>query len=284
MNQSHTSNLIFPEVKIVEASAGSGKTYELAKRYIQLLINSNLRPDEIPLRNILAITFTHKATREMRERILEQLKKFALNAFSSSQEKQDLLNAVGLPEEAVRKKAFAIIDHIIFHYNFFQVKNIDSFINVILSGCASELKLSANFRIKEDYSAYVTYALDESIDKAAYDENIKEVFESFLKQYLFLEDLKGWFPKKNIRDILMDMFSKSNIYGGSFEKFPVHNEELIILKQQVLEILRQIHDANPEGMNKTFLTKTLRNFLSKNTHGFNIADLDKKSFLSDTLA
>ncbi|MFH1094056.1 MAG: UvrD-helicase domain-containing protein [Candidatus Omnitrophota bacterium] len=283
MKQPHTSNLIFPEVKIVEASAGSGKTYELAKRYIQLLINSNLRPDEIPLRNILAITFTHKATREMRERILEQLKKFALNAFSSPQEKQDLLNAVGLREEVARKKAFAIIDHIIFHYNFFQVKNIDSFINVILSGCASRLKLSANFRIKEDYSSYISYALDDCIDKAAHDKNIKEIFERFLNQYLFLENRSGWFPKNDVLDILKGMFLQSNIYGGNFEKFPAHNKELIILKQKVLQILRQIHDAEPDGMNKTFLTKTLRNFVSNNIHGFNIADLDKKAFLQEAL-
>ncbi len=282
MNQTDTSNLTFPEVRIVEASAGSGKTYELAKRYIQLLINSNLRPEEIPLRNILAITFTHKATREMRERILEQLKKIALNAFSSKSEKIDLLGALETDEEYLRKRASRILDYIIANYNFFQVKNIDRFINVILSGCASELKLSANFRIKEDYSSYVSYALDECIDKAAHDEKIRKIFESFLNQYLFLENRTGWFPKSDVLDILNGMFSQSNIYGGNFEKFPVHNKELIILKQKILEILRQIHDAAPEGMNKTFL-KTLRNFISKNTHGFNIADLDKKSFLSDAL-
>ncbi|MCK4994334.1 MAG: UvrD-helicase domain-containing protein [Candidatus Omnitrophica bacterium] len=283
MNQLNTSNLTFPEVKIVEASAGSGKTYELAKRFIQLLMNPRLKADQIPLRSILAITFTLKATREMRERILEQLKKIALNAFSNPQEKRDFLNAVGLSEETAGKEAFAIIDYIIYHYNFFQVKNIDKFINVILSGCASELKLSANFRIKEDYSSYVSYALDKCIDQAADDEVIKDIFENFLNQYLFLENRTGWFPKNNVLEILRDMFQKVNIYGGRFEKFPVQSKELIILKQKILEILHQINNANPEGMNKTFLNRTLRNFISNNTRGFNIADLDKKAFLSDTL-
>jgi len=109
MNQAYNSNLLFPEVKIVEASAGSGKTYELAKRFIQLLMDPRLKQEQIPLRSILAITFTLKATREMRERILEQLKKFALNAFSGTAEKQDFLNAVGLKEEAAGKEAFTII-------------------------------------------------------------------------------------------------------------------------------------------------------------------------------
>ena len=283
MNQLHTSNLTFPEVRIVEASAGSGKTYELAKRYIQLLINSNLRPDEIPLRNILAITFTHKATRQMRERILEQLKKIALDAFSSQSEKINLLGALGHKEEYLRERAFRILDYIIANYNFFQVKNIDSFINVILSGCASELNLSANFRIKENYSSYVSYALDECIDRANHDEQTAVIFGNFIRQYLFLENRTGWFPKNDIFDIISGMFSQINIYGGSFSGFPSSDNELIVLKQKIISMLKQIYEVRPEGMNKRFLNTTLKNFLEKNTQGFNIADLDKKSFTSNVL-
>lgn len=82
MNTSNQSSLI------VEASAGSGKTYELAKRYIQLLFHPNLQTDEIPLRNILAVTFTNKAAFEMKGRILEFLKKIALDAFATTEEKK----------------------------------------------------------------------------------------------------------------------------------------------------------------------------------------------------
>jgi len=63
----------FPEVCIKEASAGSGKTYALAKRYIQLLINLSLELQEIPLRSILAITFTNKAAIEMKKRTWNSL-------------------------------------------------------------------------------------------------------------------------------------------------------------------------------------------------------------------
>ncbi|MFH2137260.1 MAG: UvrD-helicase domain-containing protein [Candidatus Omnitrophota bacterium] len=282
MNKNDSSQLTFPEVRIVEASAGSGKTYALAKRYIQLLINPRIKPEEIPLRNILAITFTHKATREMRERILEQLKKIALDAFDNIDEKNDLLSAVGVGEKQAREKAFRVLDHIICNYNFFQVKNIDSFINVILSGCASELDLSANFNIKENYSKYVSYALDECIDKVAKDSNIKNIFENFLNQYMFLENRTGWFPKNDILDILSGLFSQSNTYGGTFEKFPTAEKELIILKQNIIELLRKIHDKNPEGMNKTFL-KSLGTFLKNNTHGFNVGDLKSQKFYLEEL-
>lgn len=283
LSQNTNPNLKFPEVKIVEASAGSGKTYELAKRYIQLLINPTLSQDQIPLRNILAITFTLKATRQMRERILEQLKKIALGSYSNETEKNDLIDAIGMPEDKARSKAFKVLDYIIANYNFFQVKNVDKFINVILSGCASELNLSANFQIKENYSSYVSYALDESIDTASKDSEKAKIFERFIKQYLFLENRTGWFPKKDILDIISGMFAQSNTYGGSFEKFPIAEDELIKLKQKILSTLGQIYDAKPEGMNKRFLNTTLANFITKNTQGFNIADLDKKSFLQDGL-
>jgi ATP-dependent helicase/nuclease subunit A len=283
LSQNKDPKLKFPEVKIVEASAGSGKTYELAKRYIQLLLNSDLSLGQNPLCSILAITFTHKATREMRERILEQLKKIALGSFENIDEKKDLFQALNLEENQASKKAFQVLDSIIANYNFFQIKNIDSFINLILSGCASELNLSANFKIKENYSAYLAYALDECIDNACNDSHTAKVFQDFISQYLFLENKTSWLPKKDILDIVSGMFSQTNIYGGRFEKFNVRTNELIGLKQNILRILTRIYEQHLEGMNKRFADITLANFLNSNKHGFNIADLDKKSFVQDSL-
>lgn len=53
---------------VYKASAGSGKTFTLAVEYIKLLIE-----DPTCYRNILAVTFTNKATEEMKMRILSQL-------------------------------------------------------------------------------------------------------------------------------------------------------------------------------------------------------------------
>ncbi|MFH1458875.1 MAG: UvrD-helicase domain-containing protein [Candidatus Omnitrophota bacterium] len=282
MKKKNSSLISFPEVKIVEASAGSGKTYTLARRYIQLLINSRLAPGEIPLRNILAITFTLKATREMRERILELLKKIALNAFSSLEEKNDLLASLGVPEEEAQERAFRILDFIINNYNFFQVKNIDKFINVILSGCALELNLSANFRIKENYSNYVAYALDETIDQVQINEKTKKIFSEFINQYLHLENRLSWFAKNDILEILKGLFYQSNIFGGNFKKFPVDSNELINLKQKVLTILQNIHAQAPEGMNKLFFN-SLAKFLENNTKAFNLGSFKSQKFYQDVL-
>ena len=57
-------------LKIMKASAGSGKTYNLAKTYISLLLKNK---DRHAYRHILAVTFTNKATDEMKSRILKEL-------------------------------------------------------------------------------------------------------------------------------------------------------------------------------------------------------------------
>ena len=57
------------QLTVYKASAGSGKTFRLAVEYIKLLIKN----PENGHRNILAVTFTNKATEEMKERIMSQL-------------------------------------------------------------------------------------------------------------------------------------------------------------------------------------------------------------------
>ena len=82
MNHPSRSIFQFPEVRVVEASAGSGKTYALAKRYVQLLLSSSLKNESMPIRTILAITFTNKAAYEMKTRIIEFLKLIAFQKLS----------------------------------------------------------------------------------------------------------------------------------------------------------------------------------------------------------
>nr|MBP6343650.1 UvrD-helicase domain-containing protein [Candidatus Omnitrophota bacterium] len=164
--QNHSFPFECPEVRVVEASAGSGKTFALAKRYVQLLISSSHQ--ESALRTILAITFTNKAAIEMKARILEFLKKIALSKLSAAEYKE-IVSPLNLTEEEAGGRAFRVMEALIRNYNFFQVQTIDSFINALLSGCSFKINLSANFDIRRNTHEYIAKALDRLIDRAVTD-------------------------------------------------------------------------------------------------------------------
>ena len=264
--------LKFPGVDVVEASAGSGKTYALAKRYLQLLMAPQLQSEESPLKAILAVTFTNKAAIEMKERILEFLKKIALDAFKNREEKANITSFLAIGEEEARKLASIFIDEIISHYNFFQVETIDSFIKTFLSGCAFHLRLASNFRIKEDHYKYLKYSLDRLIDRAAADKNIFKVFTRFLKSYLWVENRESWLVKKDMFGLIKSLYNGTNTYGGIFRETNIEADSLHKRKKTIIDLVRKIADNIPEQSDGRFVN-ALNAFLKKNRESFNIDNL-----------
>lgn len=262
----------FPEVRVVEASAGSGKTYALAKRYIQILFNPSLALEQIPIRQILAITFTNKAAFEMKARILEFLKNIALERLSPRQQ-EEILAPLGLDQKQAGAKAYLLMEEIIRHYNFFQVQTIDKFINALLVGCAFKIGLTANFRIQTNAREYLEHSLDLLIDQARRDEALKKMFEDFLHGYLYLENRTGWFPKDDMLRILSALFTQHNFYGRKFQPSPYTPEGLIREKKKALELMRLLRQDLPEAADKRFV-KSLDAFLEKHTQLF---DMDSVS-------
>ena len=205
-----------PEVRVVEASAGSGKTYALAKRYIQLLLffSSQL---PLPMKHILAITFTNKASGEMKARIVDFLKKIALNQLTTAQQ-EDILKPLGLNPAQASRMAFGLMEDLIRQYHFFAVQTIDSFINALLAGCAFKINLSARFKIKRNSLDYLQLSLDELLSAAHSDRQVYRLFERTVRQYLFLENRSGWFVKDDFLKTLKILFDQYNIYQKPFLK------------------------------------------------------------------
>jgi len=257
-----------PEVRVVEASAGSGKTYALAKRYIQLLLNPALEFEHIAIRNILALTFTNKASFEMKSRILEFLKQIALGGLPKG-ELEEIIAPLSVTSEQAQKKAYTIMESIIHNYNFFQVQTIDKFINALLSGCAFKIGLTANFKIKTNSREYLEHSLDQLIDSANEDAQVAKIFETFLHHYLYLENRSGWFPKDDILSIVAALFGQHNTYGYDFKESPFKSTDLGKNKKLILENIKSLREILPEQTDKRFIN-ALDNFLSKHTNGFDI--------------
>ncbi len=260
-----------PQIIVVEASAGSGKTYALSRRYIQLLLSVTNSSDPTLLRQVLAITFTNKAAFEMKERILEFLKKIALRQLSLSEVKS-LLDPMALSIEEASRRAFGIMDELIHYYNFFQVQTIDSFINTLLSGCSFKLGLSATFNIKSSAKDYLELSLDRLIDRASYEKPLRKLFDHFLHQYLFLENRTSWFPKKDMLVLMASLFNQTNMYGYSFAEKEPNPHERQTQTKEILKLCQELRNNLPEKTDGRF-KKSLETFLTKSTYGFDIDSL-----------
>ncbi|MCM8798832.1 MAG: UvrD-helicase domain-containing protein, partial [Candidatus Omnitrophica bacterium] len=261
---------MFPQVHIIEASAGSGKTYCLARKYLSLL----LAPDaNTHISHILAITFTNKAAGEMKERVLEFLKRIALEVFKDEKEKEELLSGLG-EKEVIRAKAEQTIDEIIRNYNFFQVQTIDSFINTLLYGCAYRLGLSVNFKIEKYANRYLSYGLDRLIEKAHSEKEILKLFHTFIHQYLFIENRTGWFPKENILRIISSLFSIYNKYSGKFIPNETKAKDLFFKKRALIKKIEMLSEQLPPSTHKKFVD-SLKTFLETHTlrYNFDLSEL-----------
>ncbi len=265
--------LKFPQIAVVEASAGSGKTYALAKRFLQLLINKSV-PAADSLQTILAITFTNKAACQMKERILEILKNLALDSFSNQFQKKDIVDALGVDYRFARQRAHLLIEEIIRCYNFFQVKTIDSFINYLLLGCALHTQRSAAFTIKRNYKESLAYALDLLIDKSTSNQSLNEELNLFLRHYLFVENRAGWFPKNQILELMVSLFELANRHGREFSHYQANTEMLLKEKAIAYKRIKELSSDLDSGLNKN-VRKSILNFVCQQNEYFDIASLPK---------
>lgn len=128
---------------IYRASAGSGKTFLLASEYLCLLFENPFK-----YREILAVTFTNKATEEMKERILGELKKIATGAstpYSRIIQQRFPSLQDGMALQAAADKIYRTILH---DYAKFSVSTIDSFVQQVIRSFAFEIGLDAGFELQ----------------------------------------------------------------------------------------------------------------------------------------
>ena len=129
--------------KILSASAGSGKTYQLTLKYMCDVIQHPER-----YRNILAVTFTNKATEEMKSRILREIHRLA--AGEHSQYIEDIKREIGLGEKQIREGAKRAQTRILHDFSRFTILTIDRFFQRILRAFIKELSLDLNYNIELD--------------------------------------------------------------------------------------------------------------------------------------
>ena len=215
------------ELLVYKASAGSGKTFTLAVEYIKQLI---LNPRAY--RHILAVTFTNKATAEMKERILQQL--YGLHAGDPTSNAYlrritDDLSEEGysISDDDIRQKAGIALQYMLHDYSRFRVETIDSFFQSVMRNLARELELSPNLNIELDSDKVLSDAVDSLIENLTPTSPVLALLLDYINERI--ADDKRWNVSDEVKLFARNIFTESYIERGELLREKMRNPQAIRL-------------------------------------------------------
>ena len=182
-------------LKIYTASAGSGKTHALTREFLRLMLSNG---DPRYFTTIQAVTFTKKATAEMKGRIVAELSTLARTP-EESLFTDDLCRELGISEAKLQERANATLHALLLEYTSFRVRTIDSFFQEVVRSFAYELGHAGALRVQLDSDQLLHQAVLEVLarqDQEKSDEKIEAWLQELTTEAI--EDGKGY----NIEDQL----------------------------------------------------------------------------------
>lgn len=156
-------------IKLMKASAGAGKTYNLAKTYIRILLQK--KDDRFAYRKVLAVTFTNKATAEMKTRILNELYRLAQNP-GTSPYVRDFVPSVVPTVRELGEVAGKVLSNILHDYSAFAVSTIDKFFQQTLKAFSREIGQFASYQVELDRDSLVAESVDRLLDSVTENDRV----------------------------------------------------------------------------------------------------------------
>ncbi|MCQ2267048.1 MAG: UvrD-helicase domain-containing protein [Bacteroidaceae bacterium] len=245
---------------IYKASAGSGKTFTLAAKYTAFLLSG----DEMAHAHLLAVTFTNKATGEMKERILRSLYSIAHgqnpNDGFLKLVREHLTGRVAqMSLDDLRKRAQRCLSDLIHDYDHFTVQTIDSFFQSLLANLAHELGLPANFRVQINDKEVYARAVDNIMARIGAekltdpsDVKLRHWVRDFIR--LRIGDDKGWEINHELKNFASQLSTDAYIGHAEELSAAMNNMEALrdfeqelrkqeaTLKQMVVNKAKEVHD------------------------------------------
>ncbi|GAA9974058.1 RecB-like helicase [Helicobacter pylori] len=248
----------------LKASAGSGKTFALSVRFLALLFKG-ANPSEI-----LTLTFTKKATAEMKERILDYLKILQKENLEDEKEKEKSQNILKELEEKYRLNPSLVQNSAQKIYQRFlnaeiRISTIDAFFQSILRKFCWFVGLSANFEVNEDTKAH-QQRLNASFLSALNNKQLEEL-SVFITQCLSYDS----YTSDSILERLRFLKNKLYLFDPN-KKDPIFDEERFLEKLRSLnQQIQNIETASNEAK-KAIKCDDFRGFLNSS-----LTWLEKKS-------
>lgn len=200
------------KINVFSASAGSGKTYTLARQVIDLLI-----ADPRSYAHILAVTFTNKATGEMKERIVGDLDIMANGADSDPAREALLQTHIAMSKrrgdacatrEQVIDRSKQALSNILLDYGQFSVSTIDSFVQRIIRTFAYEQGLPSNYGVQLDVEPVITGAVDELMESLSDDDRLRNLVLEMTDEAI--DGDKSWgSAESKITELAKELLSES---------------------------------------------------------------------------
>lgn len=194
---SKTSNLT-----VYKASAGSGKTHQLTGEYLNLLFNY-----PSAYKHILAVTFTNKATEEMKSRIVEELANLASG--KGSDYLNDLCTKFSKSQESIRSFARQILVNILHDYSSFSISTIDRFFQQTMRAFTREIGLGGGYNVELDTSKVLGEAIDSMLFELERSEN-RQLLEWLIRfSEEKIENGETWNIRSDIQSLSNEIFKES---------------------------------------------------------------------------
>jgi ATP-dependent exoDNAse (exonuclease V) beta subunit len=228
--------------KIYRSSAGSGKTYTLARTYLELAL---AHPHQF--RHILAVTFTNKATKEMKERIVAFLD--ALAHERNPELRSDIAGRLSLAEAEVTRRAKLVLQLVLHNYSQFFISTIDSFFQRVIRAFAKELGLLGSYTVELDEAKVRRALIDQLLEDAGTDPDLTRWLVEFAHQNI--EDSRHWDIKKDIDRLARELFTEefksfelAFAAGDAFEKRKnTFTKNLYAARRQFEQAVQEIANA-----------------------------------------
>ena len=215
---------------LIKASAGSGKTHRLTGEYLRLLFSA---PNNH--RHILAVTFTNKATDEMKSRIIEELYRLASGANSSYL--ADLIKDFSMQAEEVRTEAKNVLETILHDYSSFSISTIDRFFQQTMRTFARETGLAGGYNIELDETSLLTETIDLMLSELDKPENktLSEWLLRFMQHNI--EEGKSWKIEKQVLELAKQLFNETYKSFTDEEQSTIQDKgQLEAYKQMLMRI------------------------------------------------
>ncbi len=238
----------------LKASAGSGKTFALSVRFLALLFKG-ANPSEI-----LTLTFTKKATAEMKERILDYLKILQKENLENEKEKEKSQNILKELEEKYRLDPSFVQNSAQKIYQRFlnaeiRISTIDAFFQSILRKFCWFVGLSANFEVNEDTKAH-QQQLNASFLSALNNEQLEEL-SVFIAQCLSYDS----YTSDSVLERLRFLKNKLYLFDPN-KKEPAFDEEGFLEKLRNLNRQIQSVETASDTAKKAIKCDDFRGFLN----------------------